>query len=80
MLIPAEAVEPPPVGTVSNSVNPLLTTTETPASLACVYRLVTQTFGCDPTKVTKVAGGGSKAVAIVDAHHNKTALERPVFR
>ena len=74
VLIPAEAVEPPAVGTASNSVNPLLTTTETPASLACVYRLVTQTFGCNPSKVTRVATGGSRAIAIVDAYHNKTAL------
>lgn len=74
VLIPAEAVEPPAVGTASTSVNPLLTTTETPASLACVYRLVTQTFGCNPSKVTKVAPGGTRAIAIVDAYHNKTAL------
>ncbi|HVZ54786.1 MAG TPA: S53 family peptidase [Pseudolabrys sp.] len=74
VLIPAQPVEPPEAGTVSNSTSPLLTTTETPASLACVYRLVAQTYGCNPTKVSKVAAGGSKAIAIVDAYHNKTAL------
>ncbi len=74
VLIPDVPVEPPPVGAVSNAVSPLVTMTETPASLACVYRLVNQTNGCDPKKVSKVAAGGSKAVAIVDAYHNKTAL------
>jgi hypothetical protein len=53
----------------------LLTEPETPASLACVYGLVPKTNGCDPNKVTKVAGGGSKAIGIVDAFHNKTALK-----
>jgi hypothetical protein len=57
------------------AVSPQLTTTETPASLACVYSLAAQTMGCDPTKVATVATGGSKVIAIVDAYHNKTALK-----
>lgn len=40
---------------------------ETPASLACVYGLVTQSSGCNPNVVTAVTGGGSRAIAIVDA-------------
>jgi subtilase family serine protease len=47
---------------------------ETPASLACLYELVTVTAGCDPKTLTKVATGGSKAVAIVDAYDYPTAL------
>ncbi len=48
---------------------------ETPASLACVYGLVSpQAAGCDPNTVTAVAQGGSKAIAIVDAYHYPAAL------
>lgn len=41
---------------------------ETPASLACVYSLVTPTPGCDPNVVTANPWGGAKAIAIVDAY------------
>lgn len=41
---------------------------ETPASLACVYGLVTAVTGCNPNTVTKVPVGGSKMIAIVDAY------------
>jgi kumamolisin len=41
---------------------------ETPASLACVYRLVTPAAGCNPYKVTTNPTGGSHAIAIVDAY------------
>lgn len=58
-----------------NAVSPLATKTETPASMACVYELVTQTMGCDPDQVSTVATGGSQVIAIVDAYHNKTALK-----
>jgi hypothetical protein len=54
---------------------PLLSEPETPASLACVYRLVKQTDGCDPNVVTRNASGGSQVIAIVDAFHNATAAE-----
>jgi len=47
---------------------------ETPASLACLYQLVTVTTGCNPGTLTVVATGGSKAIAIVDAYDYPTAL------
>lgn len=47
---------------------------ETPASLACVYQLVSVVTGCDPNQVTTVMTGGSKAIALVDAYHYPNAL------
>lgn len=47
---------------------------ETPASLACVYNLASQSNGCNPYAVGAVPAGGSKAIAIVDAYHDATAL------
>jgi len=47
---------------------------ETPASLACIYRLVPVTPGCDPNTVTTVSNRGSKVIAIVDAFDNPSAL------
>jgi subtilase family serine protease len=47
---------------------------ETPATLACLYGLVTVTSGCNPETLTTVATGGSKAIAIVDAYDYPTAL------
>jgi kumamolisin len=47
---------------------------ETPASLACIYRLVPVTPGCDPNVVTTVSNRGSKVVVIVDAFHYSSAL------
>lgn len=47
---------------------------ETPASLACVYGLVTKTPGCNPRTLKTNATGGSKVVAIVDAYDDPTAL------
>lgn len=41
---------------------------ETPASVACVYKLTTQVTGCNPNTTLKVTTGGSKAIAIVDAY------------
>ncbi len=46
---------------------------ETPASLACVHKLVTVTTGCNPNSVTAVPSGGSKMIAIVDAYHDANA-------
>ncbi|MGB8260082.1 MAG: S53 family peptidase [Terracidiphilus sp.] len=48
---------------------------ETPASLACLYGQTAATTGCNPTTLptTKVATGGSKAIAIVDAYDYPTA-------
>jgi kumamolisin len=47
---------------------------ETPASLACLYALVTVTAGCNPATASTVATGGAKAIAIVDAYDYPTAL------
>ncbi|HTW81322.1 MAG TPA: S53 family peptidase [Terracidiphilus sp.] len=47
---------------------------ETPASVACLYHLVTATSGCNLATLTTVATGGSKAIAIVDAFDYPTAL------
>jgi subtilase family serine protease len=47
---------------------------ETPASLACVYKEVQVTTGCNPTVVTLVANRGSHAIAIVDAYDDPNAL------
>ncbi|MGD0096095.1 MAG: S53 family peptidase [Terracidiphilus sp.] len=59
---------------VRNAVQPIQGyNAETPASLACLYALVSVTSGCVPGSVTKVATGGSKAIAIVDAYDYPTA-------
>lgn len=47
---------------------------ETPASIACIYNLVTPTQGCNPNNVLQVATGGSRVVAIVDAYHAPNAM------
>jgi len=41
---------------------------ETPASLACVYGLVTVATGCNPNKVTALPTGGAKMIGLVDAY------------
>jgi kumamolisin len=41
---------------------------ETPASVACVYRLVPVVTGCNPNLVKTNPTGGSRAIAIVDAY------------
>ena len=41
---------------------------ETPASIACIYNLVTPVAGCNPNNVSLVPTGGSKVIAIVDAY------------
>jgi kumamolisin len=46
---------------------------ETPASLACVYKLVKATAGCNPTVATAVPVGGAGAIAIVDAYDDPNA-------
>jgi kumamolisin len=46
---------------------------ETPASLACVYSLVTPVAGCNPNTATNNPSGGSKAIAIVDAYDDPWA-------
>jgi subtilase family serine protease len=54
---------------------------ETPASLACVYRLVSPVPGCNPNPsnpssptATANPTGGARAIAIVDAYHYPTAM------
>ena len=47
---------------------------ETPASLGCVYFLVsTRVSGCNPTTATMNPSGGSKVIAIVDAFDDANA-------
>ena len=46
---------------------------ETPASLACLYKQVKRTPGCNPTTLTTVARDGSKVIVIVDAYDYPTA-------
>jgi kumamolisin len=47
---------------------------ETPASLGCVYNLVSPVVaGCDPNAVFANPSGGGRAIAIVDAYHYPTA-------
>ena len=48
---------------------------ETPASLACIYKLVSSqdNSGCNPNIVTANPTGGSRAIAIVDAYHYPNA-------
>jgi kumamolisin len=47
---------------------------ETPASLACVYRLVEVTIpGCNPNVTTTNPTGGDHAIALVDAFDDPTA-------
>lgn len=46
---------------------------ETPASLACVYGIVTALTGCNPNTVTNTPSGGSQSIAIVDAYDDPSA-------
>jgi kumamolisin len=41
---------------------------ETPASLACIYRVVQPIRGCNPNSTTNTPDGGSETIAIVDAY------------
>ena len=57
------------------SANPDLTETETPASMACVYKMGPIYAGCNPATGGKNhAAGGWGAIAIVDAYDNPYAL------
>lgn len=47
---------------------------ETPASLACIYRLVSPIRGCNPNSTLNTPNGGSESIAIVDAYHDPNAL------
>jgi len=68
---PAVPPSPPKPGTLNPATS--ISLAETPASLACVYRLVAQSMGCNPNTFFTVATGGTRTIAIVDAFHNPTA-------
>jgi len=55
------------------NINPLVGNGETPASLACIYGLVTNTPGC-PKSGTLLPNGGSKAIAVVE-YGNYSAIQ-----
>jgi len=46
---------------------------EDPASIACIYHLVTPRSGCNPNVVTTNPSGGGKAIAVVDAYDDPNA-------
>jgi subtilase family serine protease len=46
---------------------------QTPASLACLYALVTVTPGCNPNVVTSNPTGGGNTIAVVDAYDDPWA-------
>jgi kumamolisin len=46
---------------------------ETPASLACVYKLAHPIANCNPNQTTADSTGGSAAIAIVDAYDDPNA-------
>ena len=46
---------------------------ETPASLACIYRVVTPIRGCNPNSTKNTPDGGSESIAIVDAFDHPNA-------
>jgi subtilase family serine protease len=46
---------------------------ETPASLACVYRLVSPIRSCNPNSTVNTPSGGSQTIAIVDAYDDPYA-------
>jgi subtilase family serine protease len=46
---------------------------ETPASLACIYRVVAPINGCNPNSTTNTPNGGSQSIAIVDAFDDPNA-------
>jgi subtilase family serine protease len=46
---------------------------ETPASFACLYKLVRPIPGCNPNQTTLDSSGGSQTIAIVDAYDDPNA-------
>jgi|SRR5579862_7071286 len=64
-----EITPPPPVGPPASGY-----AFETPSSIACLYGLVTVVTGCNPNTFKTIPGGGSKAIAIVDAYDYPTAM------
>ncbi len=58
----------------SDITNPCGPTCETPASLACVYKIVTPVAGCPIATATNLPTGGVGAIALVDAFDNPDAV------
>jgi kumamolisin len=48
---------------------------QTPASIACIYRLQPAVPGCNPNLVSVNPEGGQKAIAVVDAYDNPNAYD-----
>jgi subtilase family serine protease len=46
---------------------------DTPASLACIYQVVSTSAGCNPNTTTNTPSGGSETIAIVDAYDDPEA-------
>ena len=69
-----------PAGHETSSVFPDSTFAETPASLACVYKVGPTYSGCNPTTgATSHASGGWGALALVDAYDNPNAASDLAF-
>jgi kumamolisin len=58
----------PAVGRTSSGPHMAGNYNETPASIACIYGLVTPVPGCNPQTVSAVPTGGGGVIAIVDAY------------
>ncbi len=56
---------------------PYLYANETPASLACNYKITASVGGCSPANYAALANptGGAKAIAVVDAYHYTNAAK-----
>jgi len=52
---------------------------ETPASIACIYRVVTPIKGCNPDSTTNTPDGGSQSIAVVDAFDDPNAAADLAF-
>lgn len=46
---------------------------ETPASIACVYKLTKAVTGCNPSTITTLPNGGFGAIALIDAYDDPNA-------
>jgi len=57
----------------ADSAGPSSPSGETPASLACVYKLTKQVKGCPIKKTTENPTGGANAIAVVSAYDNPDA-------
>lgn len=62
-----------PDPTVTPDVPPPGTTVETPASIACIYGLVSPVAGCPVASATALPSGGSGTIVIVDAYDDPSA-------